>query len=331
MNSEPRWSFLKDDRTTWPVNGERWMLQRIENERQLRQRFMRDGVFDNEKIEQYFVDISRFKEQLAICTLVTAGIPLRPSELFTLQHENLSSNIRRNIFIEDGMVALVTGFNDITETKLIVRFLPREVGELVIWYLWLVLPFVRHLSLWQSNQAPSGRLDSRRRCVLPFNKDACLWGPDPGIGQEWTYSRLNRVLERETEARLEYALDIASYNDIAVGISRRLLERSNAFPNYFRADQRRKLDLMDENAEDYDDIDFEEWMDILYDWDRETETAGMAYACEISERPNSASDLRAKFRACSTDWHRRLGLESCGRAPSLLGKRVGAPSRGDGD
>ena len=31
------------------------------------------------------------------------------------------------------------------DVKIIYRYMPREVGELVVWYLWLVLPFVEQL------------------------------------------------------------------------------------------------------------------------------------------------------------------------------------------
>ena len=50
------------------------------------------------------------------------------------------------MFIEDGMVVFVTryhkGYEVKGDVKIIHRYLLREVGELVVWYLWLVLPFV---------------------------------------------------------------------------------------------------------------------------------------------------------------------------------------------
>ncbi|KAL1993927.1 hypothetical protein VTN49DRAFT_2596 [Thermomyces lanuginosus] len=329
MQAAPSWSFLKDERTvkSLEVNSERCVPEEMLNEQRLRQLFLRNGVFDAEETVRFFSLVSRFKEQLAICVLVTAGIPVRPSELLSLQHENPSAKTRRNIFIEDGMVALVTTFNDITEKKTIVRFLPREVGELVIWYLWLVLPLVRQLALWRSgvgqetticsNQAPGQSLLNNNQ-----HKDAFLWGPDPGTGREWTCDRINRVLQRETKSStLNYALDIASYSDIAVGISRRRLQPHNAFPNYVRAELNRKLDLMHNDAK--------EWIDVMDVRDHDSENAGLTYAREIFERPFSASHRRAKFRACSADWHQLLGLESGGRPPSVLGKRVGGPFEED--
>jgi hypothetical protein len=43
------------------------------------------------------------------------------------------------------MVVFVTryhkGYNVSGDVKIIHQYLPREVSELVVWYLWLVLPF----------------------------------------------------------------------------------------------------------------------------------------------------------------------------------------------
>jgi hypothetical protein len=66
-----------------------------------------------------------------------------------------------------GMVCFVTmydkGFRQIGNTKIIHRYIPREVGELLIWYMWLVLPF------WQNVQ---GRLKRKRR------RSAFIWADE---------------------------------------------------------------------------------------------------------------------------------------------------------
>jgi hypothetical protein len=59
------------------------------------------------------------------------------------------------------MVVFVThyhkGFHATNDVKIIHRYVPREVGELVVWYLWLVVPLVRHLEMSGSGPAkPSG-------------------------------------------------------------------------------------------------------------------------------------------------------------------------------
>lgn len=55
----------------------------------------------------------------------------------------------RNVFIEDGMVVFVTryhkGYLLSGNVKIIHHYLPREVGELLVWYLWLALPFQQRI------------------------------------------------------------------------------------------------------------------------------------------------------------------------------------------
>jgi hypothetical protein len=50
-----------------------------------------------------------------------------------------------NIFIKEGLIAFVAmyykGYRSSGNIKIIHRYLPREVGELLVYYLWLVLPF----------------------------------------------------------------------------------------------------------------------------------------------------------------------------------------------
>jgi hypothetical protein len=89
--------------------------------------------------------VARFKEKLAVAIHITSGQPARAPELLSIQHVNTQASRHRNIFIEDGLVTAVTayhkGFHASNNIKLIHRYMPRAVGELVVWYMWLVLPF----------------------------------------------------------------------------------------------------------------------------------------------------------------------------------------------
>jgi hypothetical protein len=57
----------------------------------------------------------------------------------------------RNIFIEHSLVLFVTSYyknySTSSTTKLIHRYLPPEIGELLVYYLWLVVPFVEQLQI----------------------------------------------------------------------------------------------------------------------------------------------------------------------------------------
>jgi hypothetical protein len=107
-------------------------------------------------VAQYFTRVARFKEKLAVAIHVTGGQPARAPELLSVQHVNTQASRHRNVFIEDGLVTLVTayhkGFHASNDIKLIHRYVPRAVGELVVWYMWLVLPFTEQLTAWQAQQ-----------------------------------------------------------------------------------------------------------------------------------------------------------------------------------
>ncbi|KAJ5860055.1 uncharacterized protein N7529_007365 [Penicillium soppii] len=148
------WSFLKDTRTVWPVAGSEWMVNRVRNERPLQQRFIESsaGRLRMSAIDVYLQRVAHFREKLAIAVHVSGGQPARAPELLSIRHYNTDSGGHRNVFVEDGLVAFVTqyhkGFYSTNDVKVIHRYLPREVGELVVWYLWLVLPFVERLEAY---------------------------------------------------------------------------------------------------------------------------------------------------------------------------------------
>ena len=92
-----------------------------------------------------------FLERLLLLIHLTIGQPARGSEILSLRHTNTINGYYRNVFIEGSMVSTVTtyhkGYSTTRNTKIIYRYLPKEVGELLIYYLWLVQPFCRKLEM----------------------------------------------------------------------------------------------------------------------------------------------------------------------------------------
>jgi hypothetical protein len=70
---------------------------------------------------------------------VTAGQPAWAPELLSIQHTNTVNSQQQNIYIKDSMVTFATayhkGFHISNNVKIIHQYMPREVGELVIWYI----------------------------------------------------------------------------------------------------------------------------------------------------------------------------------------------------
>jgi hypothetical protein len=76
---------------------------------------------------------------------MTSSQPARGTELVTVMYRNMPNSQSRGIFVKDGLMVYVTiyhkGIRHTGTAKVIYRYLPREVGELLFYYLWLVLLF----------------------------------------------------------------------------------------------------------------------------------------------------------------------------------------------
>jgi hypothetical protein len=136
------------------VAGATWLTSRLGRADPRFKRFIHasTGELNITAVDQYMSRVVEFREKLSVAVHVTAGQPARAPELLSLRHRNTEGAVR-NVFIEDGMVVVASkyhkGFYASNDAKIIYRYLPREVGELVVWYLWLVLPFVERLQRYQ--------------------------------------------------------------------------------------------------------------------------------------------------------------------------------------
>jgi hypothetical protein len=140
--------------------------------------------------------------------------PERGPEILSIRHSNTVQGGHRNVFTKDGMVVFVTryhkGYNVSGDVKIIHRYLSREEGELVVLYLWLVLPFQQWLEalVWEKEAVSSH-----------------MWPADPN-GRKWTTDRLREALKRESRIAMSQEWTFAGYREMAIGISRRFLSRS---------------------------------------------------------------------------------------------------------
>lgn len=296
-NDGDGWSFVDDTRTPWPVDGRRWLFERIQSRPECRRRFVSEQTANgvNEaKLRDWMKMIDDFRGQLLALMHITGGQPARGPEILSVRHSNTMQGRFRNLFIEDGMVVFVTQYHKGEQyqanVKIIHRYLPREVGELVVWYRWLVAPFVQRMKSWLWSEAPVSEH---------------IWGP--GVdGRQWTTERMKRHLQRATEAGLGHKINVAAYRHIAIAISRRWVRSSSAFTD-------------EEATEDGDEIAD----------DRATHspfTAGAVYAREMQELPGSMASRRQQFRTASVDWHRFLGFNSSIKDEVQRGiKRKGDP------
>ena len=115
-------------------------------EQALREQFLdAEGKVKEGAGEVYQRHVERFQELLLILMHLCGGQPSRAPEILGLRWKNTPNGGVRNIFIEQGMVAFVAqyhkGYRSSGNIKIIHRYLPKEVRELLVYYLWLVLPF----------------------------------------------------------------------------------------------------------------------------------------------------------------------------------------------
>jgi hypothetical protein len=129
---------------------------------------------DQQVVERYMDWVVEFCEKLAVLMHISSGQPAQGPEILSVRHGNTVQGGHRNIFSKDGMVVFVTryhkGYNVSGNIKIIHRYLPRKVGELVVWYMKLVLQFQQWLEalVWEKEAVAS-----------------LMWPADPN-GHKWT-------------------------------------------------------------------------------------------------------------------------------------------------
>lgn len=101
---------------------------------------------NQEGCRQYLDQVAFFLELMLTLIHLTSGNPARATELATLQWRNTGTQLR-SIFVHDGYLMLMPSYNKtaplLQRDRPIARFLPQPVGQLLVVYLAVVMPFVR--------------------------------------------------------------------------------------------------------------------------------------------------------------------------------------------
>lgn len=281
-NNTRNWSFLNDPRNKATIaNRGDWLLNRVFDAEPLQRQFVDVSiggrvVWRAPEAKRYLARVDAFLERLLLLVHLTAGQPARGTELVGLRYKNTISSHLRDVFIEEGAVTMVTayhkGYSITGSTKIIHRYLPREVGELMVYYLWLIRPFWQRLEklALHRTEEPS-----------PY-----IWPKDQGT---WDSKRLGDVLDREFRARLGTPANIAMYRHAAIAISRKYLDCGGFKRDYDVDDKRADLQAAHSS------------------W-----TASSIYARGIEEAAGHVQLRRAEFRKVSRQWHDFLGFSGFG-------------------
>ena len=107
--------------------------------------YLRTGNFNRAEIDRFMASVTQFRARLLVLMHITGRQLARAPEILSVRHSNTTKGQHRNLFIEDRLVVFVTkyykGYIISGDIKIIHRYLLRKVGDLVVKYLWLVLPF----------------------------------------------------------------------------------------------------------------------------------------------------------------------------------------------
>ncbi|RFN54793.1 putative ATP-dependent dna helicase q1 [Fusarium flagelliforme] len=346
-HSEARvgYSFLTDSRNEWVVKGKNWVLNQILESKRRQKEWLSEGPdgscpYKMKAVKSYGRLVEQFREVLNLLWITLCGMPMRTTEATGVRMCNTVNGGIRNIFAHGMMLFFVVlyhkGFRRTGSAKIIHRYLPREVSELVIWYMWIVLEF------WQQVQ---GMVKGGDRCSAFLWADEIVSRIDTEDEREQRELREQEeddgrvsVISQSQQVRLgdNVAVDEIDHEDrkdmrdrikerkwnsdrlrrIMQKHSERLLGcRMNiiAWRNIAIAIANRYLNAsfgQGEEGGDGEDGDEDEIDDNAWDLQagHGTHVAGMIYARELQQGLFETAALREKYRIISRRWHRFFGF-----------------------
>ncbi|MCJ1264810.1 hypothetical protein MMC22_004685 [Lobaria immixta] len=242
--------------------------------------------------------LSALKEIPVVCRartqtlslIISSGQPARAPELLGLRYRNTRNGGTRNIFVEHGQIVPVTAYHKGVHidgsTKIIHRYLSQEVGELLVYYLWLVEPFQRQLE-----PGMYGEVLGKGYLWEQSVKD-CQWTPD----------RISQLLLESSLAGMGVQLNISACRNVAIAMVRKYLGAA-AFMN---DDDQEELDDQPSHAIHKPSVNSA--LDLQAG--HSSRIAGMIYARELSEINGEISYIRYQYRATSQACHKFLHFPS---------------------
>ncbi len=243
--------------------------------------FLVSCVFDLEssaysltECDRYIRKVDEFLELLAILVLLTGGLPMRGTELAALKHSN-DRCTSRNFVIESGHVVVVSEYNK-TESvagrpMVIVRYLPDQVGALVLAYLADVRPFVELVEVTLGLRVGDPR-------------SPLMWERE---GVPWSTEKISDVLGRISDDALGVHLTISKWRHIAIAIDRDLLACSSS--RILTEEQQSTVNHVLQAGHG-------------------TEVAQHHYALSMEMLVRTTHESITAFRRISNEWHQLFGL-----------------------
>lgn len=282
--------------------GLAWMLTRAMTTSGGARLKQADGEWSVKAVRRYLRQVDRFLELLLCSVHITSGQPGRGSEILSMRHRNGMLQ-DRNVYVVDGQVMTVVRYHKSQsqwdKPRVVPRFLPPELGLVMMVYLAYIQPFKEYLTLQ----------------VLGGSYSDYVWHDEQGA---WGTDRLTRVLKRETQKRLGVKLHTLDYRHTAVGIGRVYVAES-----FSRGYQ-------DDVGEEEDEAEVDgDGEDLLELQNARTTVIGVGnYSVPIDIVKHLSVRSIEAFRPLSAAWHRFLGIDGMAEvrreaiASSALRKRL---------
>ena len=244
-----------------------------------------------DQVKRYSDTVQAFLQILFLLVHFTSGQPGRLTEINSIQIENSHNNGSRNIFMFQEHVALVPryhkGYNRDKSLKVIYRYLPRQVGELLVWYISLIRPFYRVVNTLESAATGPHYHQSR---------SSFLWSNKNGK-QHQTSGIFADLMKRTTRRLLGVAIRPSLMRHLLIAFGRRNDKKTTGHVQM----------LTPEELEDFINDMESDARDLQAGHTSNTATA--VYALEthqIFRQPFSAPGANLKV---SRAWHVSLGFE----------------------
>lgn len=178
-------------------------------------------------------------------------------------------------------------------TRIIHRYLPPEIGELLLYYLWLVTPFLDALHIlskdlaWQAPDIGSYLWPDSLFAAAKGRKLHVQISQRP-VEEPWASSHLGVVIKKLLAAALSTTISVLLWRHAAIAMSRKHLPEGFQF--------KRDYSLNEEDA----------IMDLQST--HSSRRAAITYARSRDEGPGFRKMLRDNCRALSRAWHTFLGF-----------------------
>lgn len=247
-------------------------------------RMQKGGVWQVRRVKEYIRLVDKFCGLSLFGVHNTSAQPARGTEILSLRYKNGYLQ-DRNLFVLDGQVMTVIRYNKTQSQwdvpKVVPRFLPWRLGQLLCLYLVYVQPLASLLS---------------SKIGYGPGMSEYIWATENG---PWDTSKLTRILKERTGEALGVSLGTLDYRHAAIGIGRQYVG-----DEFARGSQESVDDIEEPEIETEDPLDISAG--------RGSGVGASRYAVRSDIVKHLSQRSIDTFRPLSESWHHFLGLKSKG-------------------